>query len=245
MTAAIIQARMGSTRLPGKVLAEIDGKPLLQYQVERLRRSDLIDRIIIATSLLDKDDPIAAFCNRMGIDCFRGSETDCLDRYYACARQYGAATIVRLTADCPLVDPGVIDRMLRLYVELQIDYMGNTIPPEKSRYPDGSDVEIFSMSALERTHKEAVLPQDREHVTFYMWKNNDKFRTYCLDNEHDWSRYRFTVDYPEDFEVVEFIIRELEKRNSFGHLREIIDILDANPAIFAKNANYYFGIGWK
>jgi len=245
MIAAIIQARMGSTRLPGKVLKEVNGKPLLMYQIERVKTSKLLDKVIVATSTLSKDDLISDFCKRNNIDCFRGSENDVLSRYYECAKEFQADIIVRLTADCPLSDPVVIDDVISLFQKEKADYAANTAPPETARFPDGSDVEVFSMDALERAFIECQDPHDREHVTFYFWRYDNNFKTVQMMQDIDWSRYRFTVDYPEDFEVVEYIFQELERRGSFGHLQEIIDIIDANPDIKTKNAVRHFGEGWK
>jgi spore coat polysaccharide biosynthesis protein SpsF len=245
MIIAIIQARMGSTRLPGIVLKEAAGKPMLKYQIDRVRQSTLLDKIIVATSTLKQDDVIEKFCTQDGIECFRGSENDVLDRYYQCAKLHDPDIIVRLTADCPLSDPVVIDAVIKLFIDTNADYAANTVPPEKSKYPDGCDVEVFSMKALERAHRDATSMKDREHVTFYFWKYDNGFNTAQLDNDKDYSKYRFTVDYPEDLEVVEYIIKELKKRTSFGYLKEIIDIIDSNPEIKAKNSKYYFGIGWK
>lgn len=244
MIVAIIQARMGSIRLPGKVLMRIGGIPLLKYQIDRIKCSGLLDRAVIATSTNEMDGAIVKFCNDNRIECFRGPEDDVLSRYYGCAMEYHADTIVRLTADCPLSDPEVIDSVVRLYKDTGVDYAANTVPPETSKFPDGSDVEVFSMKALQRANKEAILKSDREHVTFYFWKGNNGFNTVQLHQEEDWSKYRITVDYPEDFEVVEFVIKELKSRNSFGHLDEIIKIIRSNPEIKSKNSKYYFGIGW-
>lgn len=244
MIAGIIQARMGSTRLPGKVLKEVDGKPLLKYQVERVSKSTLIDKVIVATSSLDQDKAIVNFCEQNHIEVFKGSENDVLGRYYLCAKQYNADTIVRLTADCPLSDPVVIDEVITLFKEQGVDYAANTAPPETRTYPDGSDVEVFSFSALEKAYNTTVSPRDREHVTFFFWEGDSGFKTAQLMRENNWAGYRFTVDYPEDFEVVEFLIMELKKRNRFGHLQEIIKILDSTPKIKAKNSQYRFGAGW-
>lgn len=245
MIAAIIQARMGSSRLPGKVLKEVNGKPLLKYQIERVRTSKLLDKIIVATSILPKDDAIAGFCERNNIDCFRGGVNDVLCRYYECAKKYQADIIVRLTADCPLSDPIVIDRVISLFQKEKADYAANTAPPETSTFPDGSDVEVFSMHALERAFIECKDPHDREHVTFHFWRYNNDFKVVQMSQDVDWSRYRFTVDYPEDFDVVEYIFKELEKRGSFGYLAEIIDIIGADPEMKAKNAEHHFGEGWE
>jgi spore coat polysaccharide biosynthesis protein SpsF len=241
---AIIQARMGSTRLPGKVLMEVDGVPLLEIMLSRVVKSELLDQVVIATSTLPNDDKIIEFCQKKNFECFRGSEEDVLSRYFECANKYKADIVVRLTADCPLIDPQIIDKVINHYLEKNVDYNANTIPSEKSTFPDGSDVEVFSLDALERAYKEAKDPKDREHVTFYFWKYNNNFTKAQLSQNSDWSNYRFTVDYPEDFEVVEFIIKELTKRKSFGHLKEVIEILEINPDIKNINSSYSFGQGW-
>lgn len=245
MIVAIIQARMSSTRLPGKVLKKVQGTPLLKFQVDRIKKSSLLNEIVVATSLRVEDCVIEEFCYDNEIECFRGSEDDVLERYYKCAQKYDADTIVRLTADCPLSDPKVIDDAIRLFTYEQADYAANTVPPESSKFPDGSDVEVFTMEALSRAFREAKDSHDREHVTFYFWKYNNGFKTVQLDYVRDYSKYRFTVDYPEDFKVVEFVIKELKNRNSFGHLEEIIEILDSNPEIKVKNSHYTFGLGWE
>ena len=233
---------MGSTRLPGKVLKEVHGIPLLKYQVDRVIKSLLLSKVVVATSTLKRDNVIVDLCARENIECFRGSEKDALSRYFECAKKYCADIVVRLTADCPLIDPEVIDEVLSIYSIEKIDYATNTVPPETSTYPDGSDVEVFSMNALERAHNECVDDHDREHVTYYFWKYDNGFVTMQLTCNKDWSMYRFTVDYPEDLAVVEFLIKELKKRNSFGHVQEIVEILKTNPAERKKNAQYHFGI---
>ena len=177
MIAAIIQARLGSNRLPGKVLKQVNGVPLLEYQINRVKKSKHIDQIVVATSTLEQDNLIADFCNERKIHCFRGSEEDVLGRYYHCAKKYNAGIIIRLTADCPLIDPAVIDQMVTLFEAQKVDYVANTTPPETSMFPDGSDVEIFSMEGLTQVFNEASDPQDREHVTFYFWKYEHAFRT--------------------------------------------------------------------
>jgi spore coat polysaccharide biosynthesis protein SpsF len=241
---AIIQARMGSTRLPGKVLMEIDGAPLLKMMLSRVEKSKLLDKIIVATSTLAKDDQIEKFCVSNGYECFRGPESDVLLRYYDCAKSYEANVIVRLTADCPLIDPEIIDKVINYYNENFLDYAGNTVPPENSSFPDGSDVEVFSMEALEKANNEAVDLKDREHVTFYFWKYKNGFKTGQYIQKQNWSKYRITIDYPEDLEVLRFIIEELNKRKSFGSLNEVIEILDTNPSIKNINSFYSFGQGW-
>lgn len=245
MIAAIIQARMSSTRLPGKVLKKVLGKTLLEHQLDRIRSASKLDRIVVATSTSVSDSVIADLCREKKIECFRGSENDVLGRYYECAKSIGADTIVRLTADCPLSDPDIVDKVVGLFLASGADYAGNTVPPNTSKFPDGTDVEVFTMASLERANKECKDPHDREHVTFYFWKHNNGFKLAQLANSKDYSKYRFTVDYPEDFEVVKFILKALDKRKSFGHVDEIIEILDSNPEVKAKNSRYYFGIGWE
>ena len=245
MIAAIIQARMGSTRLPNKVMEKAEGVPLLKYQVDRARKSKLLDKIIVATTDRSKDDIIVNFCKDNGIEYFRGSENDVLNRYYECAKKFKVDTIVRLTADCPLSDPEIIDETIMLHRSSGADFTANTVPPKTQKYPSGLDVEVFSFLVLERANREVRDSHDREHVTFYFWKYNNGFKTAQLDSVKDYSKYRITVDYPEDLEVVKFIIRELKNKNIFGSTEEMTEILDKNPEIKKKNLHYDFDSGWK
>jgi len=245
MIGAIIQARMGSARLPGKVLKKLSDSSLLEFQIDRIKEAKNIDIIIVATTTESSDDAIEYFCNEKGIQCFRGSENDVLSRYYDCAKDNQIETIVRLTADCPLTDPIIIDNVVDLYLHKEVDYASNTIPPETSLWPDGTDVEVFSFNALKRAYIESTTTEDREHVTFFFWKNKENgFKTAQLGNSSDWSSYRLTVDYPEDYEVIKLLYSELRAKGSFGHSNEIISILDENPEIMKINERYYFGIGW-
>lgn len=240
----IIQARMGSTRLPGKILKVIEGLPLLKYQIDRVEKSILLNKVVVATSNIEEDNLVEEFCNEYNIDFFRGSENDVLARYYYCAKKFDADIVVRLTGDCPFSDPQIIDETIQLFIDSKTDYAANTVPPESRKFPDGTDVEVFSMQALEKAFNEVSDPKDREHVTFYFWRNSDKFRTVQLDNDRNIADYRLTIDYPEDIEVVSFIIRKLAEREIFGSVDEIIDILDSYPEIREMNSKYYFGMGW-
>lgn len=243
MVIAIIQARMGSTRLPGKVLKKINGKPLLLLQLERVKEAKYIDKIVIATSTLEKDDEIENFSKKYGIDCFRGSEDDVLSRYYECAKMYDADTIVRLTADCPLSDPKIIDDVIQKFFNDRVDYCANTVPIASATFPDGTDVEVFSNSALVKAFNEIKDAHFREHVTFQFWQTNE-YKSSQLIGKENLSNYRLTVDYPEDFEVVEYIFNELDKKNDFGYLNDIIKILESNTCIKKLNSHYTFGQGW-
>lgn len=247
MIGAIIQARMGSSRLPGKVLKEIGNKTLLEFQIDRIQQVSSLQKIIVATSTKKADDPIEKYCFTNNILCFRGSENDVLSRYFECASFYNLTTIIRLTADCPFTDPRIIDKVVNLFFEQGVDYCSNTVPPDTSHWPDGSDVEVFSFQALERAHKESIKADDREHVTFYFWQEQShRFKTaQLLNNNNDWSKYRFTVDYPEDLKVVNMLSNEIKSRNVFGHIEEIINILKDRPDIKKLNEQYYFGLGWK
>lgn len=237
---------MGSTRLPGKVLKDVDGVPLLKIMLQRVVAARRLDKVVIATSVLPTDNPIAAFCASEGYECFRGSESDVLSRYYECAAKLGAKVIVRLTADCPLIDPAVIDSVVELYEKAGVDYAANTVPPETSTFPDGSDVEVFSCEALGRAQREATVASDREHVTFYFWRDPSRgFKTAQLRNTEDWSKFRLTVDYPEDFEVIKVIVSELLKDETCPSLAKIIAFLGTQPGLAALNSKYYFGQGWK
>ena len=243
MVIAIIQARMGSTRLPGKVLMEVNGRPLLAYQLDRISKSKKLDRVIVATSTLEKDNAIENFCKDYGVDCYRGSENDVMSRYYECAKKYNPDTVVRMTADCPLIDPEIIDKVVQKFECDNVDYCGNTVPPESSRFPDGSDVEVFSMKALERSNVEVKDTRLREHVTFQFWQDKN-YTSNQYTQEKNWSKYRITVDYSEDFEVVEYVFSELKVKKIFGSLDEIIKIIDNNQEIKEKNSQYFFGQGW-
>jgi len=244
MTIAIIQARMGSTRLPGKVLRIINDKPMLSYLLERVSKSKKIDMLVIATSTFTKDDVIKEYCQKYGYKCFRGSENDVLSRYYECSKLFSADIVVRLTADCPLIDPKIIDKVIQKFEDDNVEYCSNTVPMDTSTFPDGSDVEVFSMKALEKAYHEIKDPHFREHVTFQFWQtSNYKSIQYITDKNY--SKYRITVDYPEDFEVVSYIFNELAKKKSFGYLDEIIEIIESNEIIKNKNGQYYFGQGWK
>jgi spore coat polysaccharide biosynthesis protein SpsF len=244
MIIAIIQARMGSSRLPKKVLMDIEGTPSLKFMINRVESSKLIDKIIVATTNEKKDNEIVKFCIDNDILFYRGSENDVLDRYYQAAKEYEAKTIIRLTSDCPLIDPDLIDETINLFIQKKVDYASNAVPPETKKYPDGSDVEVFSFKALERAWTESKDLKDREHVTFYFWKRGKDFTTAMLGNEYDWGKYRITVDYKEDIDLVREIVKKLNDQNMFGSTKEIIEIIESDEELFKINSMHTWGMNW-
>lgn len=203
-TIAIIQARMGSTRLPGKMMIDLVGKPVVAHVIERVRQSKLLSDVVLATTTDPSDDILATWAEKNNISCFRGSVTDVLDRYYQAAREYRADCVVRVTGDCPLADTSVIDAVIEKYVNDGVDYTSNVHPPT---FPDGLDIEVFSFAALERAWQEAKLPSEREHVTPYIWKHPELFvitnhELRIEDDAFDLSSHRWTLDTPEDLEFL-------------------------------------------
>ena len=228
---AIIQARMNSTRLPNKVMAEISGHPLLYYVCYRARKAVTVNDTVVATTTHVSDDAIAGFCRQAGIPCFRGSEEDVLDRYYQAAKVSGADVIVRLTADCPLLDPAVIDRVVGVFGTGDYDYVSNSI---EVSYPDGLDTEVMKYAALERAWREACLKSEREHVTSYIWKHPELFRLMNVKNEVDYSTMRWTVDEPEDLAFIQQIYEHFGSSPECSW-QEIILYLRENPRLSSMN----------
>lgn len=232
---AIIQARMGSTRLPGKILKKVLGKTLLEYQLERVQRSKLIDEIVVATTTKKSDDDIVSLCNSLNISTYRGSEEDVLSRYFEAAVQYEADIVVRLTSDCPLIDPNIVDQVIQLYLDNQpIDYVSNAI--ERS-FPRGLDTEVFSFATLKKAYEEATLQRDREHVTAYIYTNRHLFSLTYLKNDRDYRHYRWTVDTKEDFELIRLILEEIYPNNPTFTMHDIIELLNDHPNWIKINAH--------
>jgi glutamate-1-semialdehyde 2,1-aminomutase/spore coat polysaccharide biosynthesis protein SpsF len=239
---AIIQARMASTRLPGKVLAELAGQPMLWHVVQRTRRARTLNEVVVATSTSPSDDPIEAFCIEREIPYERGSESDVLDRYYQAARARAADVVVRITGDCPLIDPAVIDKVVGTYREGDYDYVSNVF---RYTYPDGLDTEAFSFASLERTWRNARKPSEREHVTPFM-RVSGAFRTENVANERDLSHlnYRWTVDDPGDLNFVREVFRRLAERPNFG-LQDVLMLIEQDPNVgnlqgqAIRNEGYY------
>lgn len=233
MIGCIIQARMNSTRLPGKVLMNIDEKfPALFYTVEQLKNSKLLEKIVIATSSNQEDNDIEKFCRKYNIKCFRGSLENVLDRYYQCAKEFGITTIVRIPADKPLIDPEIVDEVIQKFKENSFDCVTNFQP---STIPSGTEVEIFSFSALETAWKNASSAFDKEHVTPYIYKNKEQFKIFNVVNKEDLSNFRWALDYKEDLELIRKIVMKIEKRPILT--RDIINLLNKEKELIKINQN--------
>jgi len=233
MILALLQARYSSSRLPGKVLKPILGKPMLLHQIERLSNSQMIDKLVVATSNNISDDAIEKMCTDNNIEIFRGNLENVLDRFYQCAKLYNPDYVVRLTGDCPLSDWQIIDNMIQYYLDEGLDYM-KTSP----KFPDGLDAEIMTMSALSEAKKKAVLPSEIEHVTQYINKKNIKFKIEYFDFDKDLSHLRWTVDEPEDFVLVEKIYQALYEINPLFLTNDILDLLKRQPELTRINDSF-------
>lgn len=235
-TIAIIQARMSSSRLPGKVLQDIAGKPMLVRVVERTRRARTVDGVLIATTTDPLDDPIEALCRERGFPVYRGSMYDVLDRFYQAACQAKADVIVRVTADCPVIDPGVIDQTVEAFLQQGVDFACNRLPPPARRtFPIGLDTEVCSFAALERAWKEARLPFEREHVMPYFYDLPGRFKTLVIDYEQDYGAYRWTVDTAEDLRLLREIYARFEGDDAFTWL-DVLHLVEREPQLSAINA---------
>lgn len=225
----IIQARMGATRLPDKVLLKVNKMTLLEYEIKRVQQAKKINKIVIATTTERRDSRIEKICKKIKIDCFRGSEDDVLDRYYQCSLKYPRYNnIIRITGDCPLIDPVIIDQVIGFFEKNNFDYASNVL---KETFPDGMDTEIFTKGALTVSAKKAKLTSEREHVTQYIIKNK-RFKKGNFSAEHDWSHFRLTVDNPEDFKVINFLIKNSKITDSY---LDYISVLTKHPEIMIKN----------
>lgn len=224
---------MTSTRFPGKVLKEVMGRPLLSYQIERLKEVRGLEKIIVATTTNKEDNPIVEFCQKTGIDYYRGSENDVLDRYYQTAKKFGVEHVMRITADCPLIDPLICNRVIDEYFNSGADYV-HTGPT----FAEGVDCEILSFKALEKAWHEAKLKSEREHLTLYIHNHPELFKKNTLTNATNDSKYRFTVDELEDFVVVKAILENLYSTSyQLFTINEIKNFLDAHQDIFMLNAH--------
>ncbi len=234
-TLGVLQARVSSSRLPSKVLLPILGEPMLFRQLERLNRCISVNELIVATSDDSTDVTLARECENRGIKCFRGSLDDVLDRFVQAARSYEPEAIVRLTGDCPLADPELIDKVIEYFWEGDFDYVTNCDP---TTFPDGLDVEVIKFSCLETAHREAVLPSHREHVTPFLRSHPERFRlgNYACDTNR--SHLRWTVDEPEDFEFVRSIYEKLYPAKPDFGTDDIIQVLEEHPHLQSINSKF-------
>lgn len=241
----VVQARLGSSRLPGKVLLPVLGKPLLLHMIDRVRASVMPDLVVVATTTEAEDDPIVGLCLEEEIQCFRGHSTDLLDRHYKAGRHFHADVVVKIPSDCPLIDSTVINRVLCFYMHNRenCDFVSNLHP---ASYPDGNDVEVIPMSVLERAWKEAKQPHEREHTTPYIWDNPELFRIGNVEWERpvDYSMtHRWTIDYPEDYDFIKTVYEHLYAENPMFGLGDILRLLEQHPEITRINSRYA-GVNW-
>jgi spore coat polysaccharide biosynthesis protein SpsF len=235
MIACFIQARVSSTRLPGKVLKPILGRPMLAHQIERVRMCRTIDRIVVVTSDSPDDRAIIDMCRDIGVDVFAGSLENVLDRFYCAAEKYKPDHIVRLTGDCPLIDPEIIDRMISLYLGQDGEYGTNCMPPT---FPDGLDAEIFTYKALGRAKRDAVLPYHLEHISLFFEEQPEQFKIVNLRHSNDLSHMRWTVDEPEDFEFVKHVYESIYPENPMFTMADVLDFLAQNPELVFINGKF-------
>ncbi len=227
---AIVQARCSSSRLPGKVIKSLAGKPMIVQELERLARSKMIDKIVLATSVEASDDPLAEVVTAHGIDVFRGNLDDVLDRYYQCAKENQPLHVVRITGDCPVIDWRIVDKVITAHVEHGNDYTNTS-----SDYPDGLDTEVIKFSAMEDAWKNAKLLSEREHVTLYLRNHKDNFKCEEIPCTKKLVDMRWTVDEPQDFALVEKIYAELYNVNPDFSMEDILQLLKEKPELMNVN----------
>jgi spore coat polysaccharide biosynthesis protein SpsF len=237
----IVQARTSSTRLPGKILYEIFGKPLLLLQLERIRTAKMVNNIVVATTTDISDDPIIDLCKNNGFDYYRGKMNDLLDRHYKSAIEYNADIVVKIPSDCPLIDPSIIDKVINYYLNNinLFDFVSNLHPPS---YPDGNDVEVIPIQILKIAWKQAEKQYELEHTTPYIWTRPNIYRigNVLWDTGLDYSKnYRFTIDYLEDFEFIKEVYENLYPSNKIFSLDDILNLLEKEPRINKINSKYH------
>ena len=238
MIYAMIQARMGSSRLPGKVMKDVVGKPLLEHIIIRLRACDKIDKIIVITSEEISNEPIKQLCNEINVDCFMGDEDDVLNRYYKAAIEFNLNEnddIVRITADCPLIDPKIVDEVIEKHLNGNYDYTTNTLI---RTFPDGLDCEIFKLSILNEMWDKARLKSEREHVTLFVKNNPENYKLGNIKQDVDYSNLRWTVDEKEDFILIKRIYEQLYDDEKIFLMDDILDLLTNNPSLLKINDMY-------
>jgi spore coat polysaccharide biosynthesis protein SpsF len=243
-TVIVVQARTGSTRFPNKIIQPVLGKPLLSLMIERVQFSKFSGNLVVATTNEKEDDVIVKLCEREGINCFRGHTTDLLDRHYRASLERNADIVVKIPSDCPLIDPGVIDKVIDYYIQnaSKFDYVSNLHP---ATYPDGNDVEVMPFNVLHTAWKEASKSFEREHTTPFIWDNPKRFRIGSVKWETglDYSMtHRWTLDYPADLEFVKAVYEELYD-DPFFSINDIIKLIEKKPEIKLINSKYA-GVNW-
>jgi|TARA_B100000953_G_scaffold96890_1_gene79392 spore coat polysaccharide biosynthesis protein SpsF (cytidylyltransferase family) len=228
----IIEARTGSSRLPNKVVAEIEGKPMIFYVIDRIKQIKSVEQIILATTQEENDKILTEIAKQNSIGSFVGDSIDVLDRGYQCALQNNADPIIRITGDCPLIDPDIVEEMLEFYLKNNYDYVSNRINP---KYPDGLDVEIYSFNTLQMAAQNAKWSSERELVTTYITKNPKNFKIFSYENQEDLSEYRWTVDEQKDLEFIRKIYSIMKPKTNFS-MKEIVEILSKNSELLKINA---------
>ena len=231
-TIAVIQARMSSTRLPGKVLMPLIGKPVLAHVVERVHSCQTIEEVIVATSTDATDDAIATWCQSEAVSCFRGSLEDVLDRYYQVSVLHHADCVVRITADCPAVDPTIVDEVVNGFIAGQYQFFGLA-----GEFPDGLDCTVFAATALARAWREATLPSEREHVGPYIETHPEMFRCGGLNKFSGLSHYRWTLDEPRDYEFLTAVFSRLYSKDRIFLAADVMKLLDNEPELLQLNCN--------
>ena len=230
-TVCIIQTRTASTRLPRKIFANLERDiTVLDFVLNQLSHSKHLKKIVIATTTLNEDDEVENFAKHFGLDFFRGSSEDVLDRYYQCAKQFSASNVIRITSDCPLIDPQIVDQVIEKFQSSSYDYVSNTQP---STFPIGIAIEIFKFEALEKAWKNATLPSEREHVTPYIYKHKDQFKIFNFESEKNYSFIRITVDKKNDLEFIRLLISKINKRPIL--LNDILEITSKEPEMIKIN----------
>ena len=242
---AIIQARAASSRLPNKVLLEIAGQPMLSHVYRRTKCAQLVNQVVVATTNSPADDAVATLCDEKGYPCYRGSEFDVLDRYYQAAAAFNADIVVRITADCPVIDPDVIDYTINLFLGNHVDYKNklyafdfaaNRLPPPWNRtYPIGLDTEVCSFEGLMIAWQEADKPHQREHVMPFFYENADRFRILHVTHDPSYGDLRWTVDTPQDLELIRQIYAHFNGQENFSWL-DILKLIEKNPQLMEINA---------
>lgn len=234
-TVAVLQARVSSSRLPGKVLLPILDKPMLEHEIQRVQSSKKLGKLVVATSTNEEDDAIESLCKQLGVACFRGDLNNVLSRFYHAALPFSPEHVVRLTGDCPVIDPDIIDSVVSFHMWGGYDYTSNTINPT---FPDGLDVEIMKFSVLKEAFEQAKLPFQLEHVTPYIYQHSEKYRLGSYEGNVDLSALRWTVDELEDFDFIRWVYKELYPINPFFKLTDIHALLEKHPNATAINAKF-------